>query len=30
MGRVKMLKRIKYKFKMWRKYRKIPKGGVIY
>ena len=27
---IKMLKRIKYKFKMWRKYRKINKGGVIY
>lgn len=30
MARVQMLKRIVYKFKMWRKYRKINKGGVIY
>lgn len=30
MARVKMLKRIKYKFKMWRKYRKINKNGFIY
>ena len=30
MARVKMLSRIKYKFTMWRKYRKIKKDGVIY
>ena len=30
MARIKMLKRIFYKFKMWRKYRKIKKNGVIY
>lgn len=30
MARIKMLKRIIYKFKMWRKYKKINKGGVIY
>ena len=30
MARIKMLKRIIYKFKMWRKYRKINKSKVIY
>ncbi len=30
MARVNMLKRMVYKFKMWRKYRKIKKGHVIY
>ena len=30
MARVKMLKRLLYKFKMWRKYKKIKKGKFIY
>ena len=30
MARIKMLKRLAYKFKMWRKYKKNKKGHVIY